>query len=189
MTTFVGIDPGLTGAVAFYNPYRSELQVKDIPLVMIRDRRWEVDLEKLYGLWPAMAAHSAIERVGAMPKQGVSSAFHFGDTYGVLRCTASYFSADALEYITPQQWKFGVGLSANPDHDKKARKNASRQRASELFPKHAQLFQRVKDDGRAEAALLAWYLAHRVHGVPMSDRHTKLISGQSGSAPNQFVND
>lgn len=166
MTLFVGIDPGLTGAIAFYEPARNELTIKDIPLVMIRDRKWEVDIPKLYNCWPGMAAYTAIERVGALPKQGVSSAFNFGDTYGVLRCAATFFCAIPPVYVTPQAWKFGVGLQSNPEHDKKARKNASRQRAAELFPKYKELFSRVKDDGRAEAALIAWHLAHKSWAVP-----------------------
>jgi len=163
MTTFVGIDPGLSGAIAAYTPRDGTLRLIDVPA----DGKL-VDLRILSNCWPAQYARAAaVERVGAMPKQGRSSAFNFGCTFGILYVMA-YERAAEVVLVTPQKWKFGVGLNANPDHDKKARKNASRQRATELFPKHAQLFQRVKDDGRAEAALLAWYLAHRVHGVPTS---------------------
>lgn len=157
---FVGIDPGLTGAIAAYMPATYGLTVIDVPEV-----DGAVDVRRLLGLWPLpLAKVAAIERVGAMPKQGVSSAFNFGHTTGILCALAHARSYDVIQ-VTPQQWKFGVGLKSNPEHDKKARKNASRQRAIELFPQHAQLFQRVKDDGRAEAALMAWYLAHKVHGV------------------------
>jgi crossover junction endodeoxyribonuclease RuvC len=66
-----------------------------------------------------------------------------------------------LHTVTPAQWKFGVGLNAVSGQDQKARKNASREKAIELFPQYADLFARVKDDGRAEAALMAWWFVHK----------------------------
>ena len=162
MTVFVGIDPGLTGAIAAYTPSTQALDVVDVP-----ETDGAIDMDRLFGTWPpSYAKVAAIERVGAMPKQGVSSAFNFGHTTGILYAMA-WLKADKVIQVTPQQWKFGVGIKSNPEHDKKARKTASRQRAIELFPEHAHLFQRVQDHDRADAALMAWYLAHKVHGVPV----------------------
>lgn len=162
MTVFVGIDPGLTGAIAAYMPATGGVAVLDVPT-----RNGSIAIDGLFDRWLFPHAEAAaIERVGAMPKQGVSSAFNFGHTTGVLHA-AAWLRADKVIQVTPQQWKFGVGIKADPNANKKARKKASLQRAIELFPGHADLFHRAKDDGRAEAALIAWYLAHKVHGVPV----------------------
>jgi crossover junction endodeoxyribonuclease RuvC len=104
------------------------------------------------------AGHGVVENVNGMGRQ--AGAGNFGKTIGA--CEMAVVAAGCeLVRVTPQTWKFGVGLTANPDADTKARKNASRARAIELFPDYAHLFARVKDDGRAEAALMAWWFVHK----------------------------
>lgn len=94
-----------------------------------------------------------IERVHAMRGQGVSSCFNFGMGYGVLQ---GVLGAKRIPFylITPQEWKKHHRLG--PD------KGAARGMAARLFPVQAELFSRVKDDGRAEAALLALFGLARV---------------------------
>ena len=90
-----------------------------------------------------------IEAVHAMPKQGVSSSFNFGYGAGLLEgiCAALNYPIDL---IPPATWKRGAGLPAD--------KGACRQLAARYWPGAAHMFSRVKDDGRAEAALMArWY--------------------------------
>jgi crossover junction endodeoxyribonuclease RuvC len=95
-----------------------------------------------------------------MLRQGLGSAANFGKTIGA--CEMAVVAAGCeLVRVTPPIWKFGVGIDADPKADTKARKNASRARAIELFPDYAHLFARVKDDGRAEAALMAWWFVHK----------------------------
>jgi crossover junction endodeoxyribonuclease RuvC len=76
--------------------------------------------------------------------------FNFGRSAGIIEGVVA-----ALEmpntYVTPQTWTKAVGRAAGKD--------ASRMRAMELFPSQADLFKRAKDDGRADAALIAyWYI-------------------------------
>ena len=89
-----------------------------------------------------------IERVHAMKGQGVSSCFNFGVSYGVVQGVVTA-KRIPLHLITPQEWKKYHRLG--PD------KGSARGLASRLFPVQADLFSRVRDDGRAEAALLALF--------------------------------
>lgn len=159
MTSILAIDPGLSGALAFYDG--RTLEVGDLPVHTVRKhtRLDLADFRRVAGLIRG-TTDALVEQVGSMPMQGIGSAFNFGFTTGAIHGVLT-----ALNYtvhtVTPQQWKFGVGLNAVPGQDQKARKNASRAKASELFPEHAHLFARVKDDGRAEAALMAWWFVHK----------------------------
>ena len=89
-----------------------------------------------------------IEKVGAMPKQGVSSTFKFGKVYGEIIgvVTANNFR---LDYVAPGVWKRTFGLSKD--------KELSRRKATELFPQHRHNLARKKDHNRAEALLIAEY--------------------------------
>lgn len=144
MATIIGIDPGFSGAIAILS---DTLAVHDMPTVPAAKGRTELahpsvlDLLRVDGeVW--------IERVNAMPGQGVSSSFRFGQGFGALEmaCAANRLP---IRYVTPSVWKKYFGLSKV--------KGASRSLAMQRFPGQAHLFQRVKDDGRAEAALIALY--------------------------------
>jgi crossover junction endodeoxyribonuclease RuvC len=89
-----------------------------------------------------------IERVHAMKGQGVSSCFNFGVSYGVVQGVVTAHRIP-VHLITPQEWKKHHRLSSD--------KGAARGLASRLIPAQADLFSRVRDDGRAEAALLALF--------------------------------
>lgn len=88
-----------------------------------------------------------IEKVHSMPHQGVASSFKFGKNYGIAIGVATSLSHPLVK-LTPQEWKRANGLIGKE-------KDASRQLAMELWPQHADHFKRKKDDGRAEAALIA----------------------------------
>lgn len=87
-----------------------------------------------------------------MPKQGVTSVFDFGVSKGIAIGAAA---ADlwSLRFVSPARWKRALGLTADKDQ--------CRRRAIELWPEHAALFKLKRHDGRAEAALIAyWWLHH-----------------------------
>jgi crossover junction endodeoxyribonuclease RuvC len=91
-----------------------------------------------------------VEKVGAMPGQGVVSMWNFGRSAGIIEGVVAALRMSST-YVTPQTWTKAVGRAAGKD--------ASRMRAMELFPTRADLFKRAKDDGRADAALIAyWYI-------------------------------
>jgi crossover junction endodeoxyribonuclease RuvC len=147
----IGLDPGLSGGIAVLNTENGKLTVRDMPVFKGTKTKTELDMHSLADLLEVplnTKAFGVLERVQAMPKQGVTSMFRFGYCYGALRMA---LAARKIPYInpTPQVWKKHFNLKAD--------KAQSRALASQRFPDAAQAFSRVKDDGRAEAALLALY--------------------------------
>jgi crossover junction endodeoxyribonuclease RuvC len=102
------------------------------------------------------AAPVYIEKVAAMPGQGVTSMFNFGKGFGVLLGAAAGLGLQTTQ-VTPQTWMKALKCQKGKD--------ANRQRACELFPQYSHLFSRKKDDGRADAALLAYYAISFVESV------------------------
>ncbi len=149
-----GIDPGLSGAICVFDVDIGVLTILDMPTVEVKSgktmkrRLSEPMLAEL--LRPHEIEHVALEQVGAMPKQGVSSTFNFGQTYGAIRGVLAGLRIP-ITMVTPAKWTRDLKVSGGKD--------ANRQRAAQLFPAYAASFSRVKDDGRADAALLAYWLA------------------------------
>lgn len=142
----LGVDPGLSGALAFYFPTHDRVSVHDMPVVA-----GKVDG---YGLSEAIRqlrpTHAVIEQVATRPGQGISSAFNFGEGCGVVRGVVASLAVPVV-FVTPTSWKRHFRLSQDKDE--------SRKRAMDLFPSIAKDFSRKKDDGRAEAALIARWFA------------------------------
>ena len=148
----IGIDPGLSGAVAFYNTVDGTIEVADMPINnLIRNgkAKREVSAVMLSGILTRHKVEAAfLERVNAMAGQGVTSVFSFGRSSGIVEgILAAYDIPTTL--VTPQAWQKAVGQRAGKD--------GSRERAMQLFPSQADLFIRKKDDGRSDAALIAYY--------------------------------
>ena len=151
MTVFIGIDPGFTGAVAFYWPQENHIQCFDMPVYKNAKGKTELNLYELHEIIKPEddEQHIAvIEQVAAMRGQGVSSMFRFGQSYGATQMAVASHKVP-MHLVTPAKWKTFLGLSRD--------KGVSRSLASQRFPKQASMFSRAKDDGRAEAALLALY--------------------------------
>lgn len=145
MTCILGIDPGVTGAVAFYFPETpGRIAVDDVPVA-----GGEISAPHLASLIRRYAPTMAvIEKVAAMPKQGVVSVFNFGRSYGDVRGVVGALNIP-LHFVTPQKWKKHFGLTSDKD--------LSRMLAIRMFPSVADHFKLKKHDGRAEAALIALY--------------------------------
>ncbi|OBU85475.1 hypothetical protein MY55_15970 [Chromobacterium subtsugae] len=144
----LGIDPGINGAIAVLDGEQL-LAVYDMPVVELRSgkaTKRSVSPALLADLLRQLAgAHVVIEKVGAMPGQGVASMFNFGKSAGIVEGVCAGLGLP-VSFVTPQQWQKRAG--------RRDGKDGSRARAAELFPAQAGLFARVKDDGRAEAALI-----------------------------------
>jgi len=143
---FMGADPGHSGAIAFYCPLTPDkVSAEDTPLVA-----GEVNTAELARIIKVYKPDFAIvERVASRPGQGVHSVFKFGMAYGQLLGVIVALGVPH-QLVTPPTWKRHYKLIGMD-------KEASRARALELWPGRAELFKRKKDDGRAEAALLARY--------------------------------
>ena len=144
----LGIDPGLSGALALYDG--DKLKIFDIPTVAAPKRGREVDWPELARIVDAAApiAHAFLERAAARPGQGVSSMFKFGTVYGGLRGIVSA-NFIPITLVTPQTWKSALSVPRSKD--------GARQRASELLPRYSGQWQSRSHHGRAEAALIALY--------------------------------
>lgn len=150
----MGIDPGFFGALAVYDPAAKSLKALiGMPLKRKTGAsRTTVDnfqLALFFDEWANQCKYAIIEEVNAMPGQGVSSMFRFGESYGtVLGVIAAYYMPHLR--VSPWTWKMLMGCSKD--------KNISVKKARELFPSHTQYFEQKKQgDGFAEAALMAVY--------------------------------
>tara|TARA_R110000782_G_scaffold47660_2_gene104696 strand:- start:300 stop:776 length:477 start_codon:yes stop_codon:yes gene_type:complete len=148
-----GIDPGFTGAIALYwpnSPYESNLEVYDMPVMKNPKGKTIINPHGILDILANEGGKSlaVVERVHSMPGQGISSAFRFGEGYGHLQMACAACKLPT-KYVTPASWKKHFQLSRS--------KKLSRSLAIQRFPNQAGLFARAKDDGRAEAALLALF--------------------------------
>ena len=173
---FMGIDPGAFGAVAILDKDSRELVVIDMPTLKVKRGPRVVNQVDAHMLADALRPHvtgetkALIEKVSAMPGNGVSSMFSFGRAAGIVEGVLAGLSVP-FELIPPATWIKSMRTFGGKD--------GSRQRAQELFPDYAHLFARKKDDGRAEAALLACYAGEREKDatpvrVPKSRRRLSL---------------
>jgi len=140
----MGLDPGVSGAVAFYFPdQRAGISAYDVPVV-----GKEINASALHDLIHQYAPDLAvIEIVHSMPKQGVASSFNFGMSYGIAKGVVGSLHIPTIN-VAPTKWKRHFGLTAD--------KEQARALAISTWP-FSEHFRRKKDNGRAEAALLALY--------------------------------
>ena len=137
----IAIDPGKTGAIAFLFDDASWYRVIDMPpsprLLWLELASGKTDVRVI------------LERVSAMPGQGVTSMFNFGESFGIVQGVIAAIGYP-LELVRPNVWKRDMGLTKD--------KEVSRMKALQLFPEAADSLKRKKDEGRAEALLLGlWY--------------------------------
>jgi crossover junction endodeoxyribonuclease RuvC len=151
VSAFLGIDPGLSGALALYDVASGALEVADMPVFRVKTKH-VLDAHGLARIIDDWTSGSDVrvwlEFVASSPQMGVASSFKFGEGYGVVQ---GVLAANFLrvEKVTPAQWKRAMKVSGEKDECRAA--------ACRLFPRRSALFARKKDDGRAEAALIALY--------------------------------
>ena len=147
MTHWIGIDPGMTGGLAYILPDGKMHAVAHMPAIS-----GEVDavaLARLLEDWTKGGGDVsvAIEQVHSMPGQGVSSTFKFGKSFGIAIGVVQTLGLP-MHRITPQTWKKQFVLTGKD-------KDASRAKATELWPTWARNWKRKKDNGLTDAALIA----------------------------------
>lgn len=161
MTRIIGVDPGLSGAVAIYDTETGAAETHPMPVHQLarggKNKR-EIDLHGLAALIVGnRIGHAFVEQVGAMPGQGTASMFAFGKAYGVVLGVLAAAGVP-MTLVPPQRWKKALGVPAAKD--------GARARASQLLPDAAHQWVKSKDDGRAEAALIALYGARAAEARP-----------------------
>lgn len=142
---YIGIDPGKSGAMAVIDRATTIL----VPFS-------EEDYINSLKLLPAQLTRACLEHVSAMPKQGVTSMFNFGQNFGYIMGLLEAFGV-SYELVRPQKWKKEFGITGD--------KNSSIEVCKRLFP-GVDLRRtdrcRKDDDGMAEALLMAEYARRRL---------------------------
>jgi len=159
----IGIDIGSQGAIALLTPAGDLLEVVDMPILRDGPKgRPNISAALLTDIIVNMKASTAyVEFVAARPGEGAVGAFAFGRSRGVIEgvCAAAGLP---VAFLTPAHWKRLVGIPPG----KEGAKDAARSQALRRWPGHAATFARVRDDGRAEAALIGIAGLLRKGGAP-----------------------
>lgn len=144
----LGIDPGAKGAIVLFGDTLAILAIWDMPTVMVKGKV-RVDAAAVGHILREAAPDEAfMERVGAMPGQGVASMFAFGMATGIVLGALAALEIP-VTLLTPTEWKGALRVPKD--------KGAARARASQLLPSYADRWPMNKHDGRAEAALIGLY--------------------------------
>ena len=128
--TYLGIDPGPnTGALAWINSNATVCYTKRF--MDMTEKELSNQIEEIRAM--SKNCVCVVERVWAFPKQGVTSAFSFGDNYGLIR---GLLIANNIPFklVTPKMWQKYYNMSKKPEETKNAWKRRLKGKAQELFP-------------------------------------------------------
>ena len=150
----IGIDPGISGSICFLDNGKI-LEVIEMPVMTDgKKNKKQVNGSQVYNeiikrikQFEKDQIRVVIEHVSAMPGQGVTSMFNFGQSFGILKgiCTAMQLP---MYFVRPTKWKKYFNLL-------NSEKDASRTRAIEIFPYFSSQLSRKKDSNKADAILIA----------------------------------
>lgn len=154
MTHILGIDPGLSGGWALINDKATLISCGNFPthIVNKKERLDGVALGLILDMPFKTIAY--VEAVSSRPRQ--AGQFQFGINTGMIHGIL-YAHNIPFKLVSPASWKAVIGIKRAEDETKRDKKNEARQRAASLYPNHADKFKRAKDDGVAEALLIALY--------------------------------
>ena len=152
---YIGIDPGKDGALAIIWPNTDAIKGR-IDIIPFCEEEYAGRLRAVGQFGSTWKSICCLEKVGAMPKQGVTSCFNFGDNFGFIRGLLTAYSIP-YELVRPQKWKKEYSLTAD--------KKASITVCKRLFP-DVSLRRTDKcktdHDGMAEALLMAEYARRKL---------------------------
>tara|TARA_B100001758_G_C17793711_1_gene296070 strand:+ start:13 stop:507 length:495 start_codon:yes stop_codon:yes gene_type:complete len=150
----ISIDPGINGAICFFE----NGEVKDVlemPTMaegkknkrQVNGRQMYNELSSRIKAYNTQNINVIVEQVSAMPGQGVTSMFNFGQSFGVIKgiCAAMQLP---IFFVRPTKWKKHFELI-------NSQKDASRTKAIEMFPKISSILSKKKDSNKADAILIA----------------------------------
>ena len=150
----IGIDPGLNGAIVILENNKV-LSVFDMPVMSEgKKNKRQLNSAQLVRIIKENTLANddinvVVEQVNAMPGQGVTSMFNFGQSFGVIKGICSAMQLP-IHFVRPTKWKKYFNLINTS-------KDASRSRAIEIFPKVSDKLKRKKDSNKADAILIASY--------------------------------
>ena len=157
----IGIDPGISGSICFFKDGRI-IEVIEMPVMTEgKKNKKQVNGAQIYNEFfkrinkKEDEIRVVIEQVSAMPGQGVTSMFNFGQSYGILKGICSAMQLPMF-FVRPAKWKKYFNLI-------NSQKDASRTRAIEIFPYFSTQLSKKKDSNKADAILIAsfYYETHQ----------------------------
>ena len=150
----IGIDPGISGSICFFQDGKINDVVEMPTMTEGKKNKKQVNGSQIFNeisyrikKIDKKDIKVVIEQVSAMPGQGVTSMFNFGQSFGILKgiCSAMQLS---MYFVRPAKWKKYFNLI-------NSEKDASRTRAIEIFPYFSSKLSRKKDSNKADAILIA----------------------------------
>ncbi len=152
----IGIDPGINGAICLFKDGKI-VDVFEMPKMAVgKKNKSQVNASQIFNeIQKAIEGEdktkviAVIEQVSAMPGQGVTSMFNFGQSFGVIKGICSALSLP-IYFVRPIKWKKYFNLI-------KTNKDASRTKVIEIYPQISDKISRKKDSNKADAILIARY--------------------------------
>ena len=150
----IGIDPGISGSICFFEDGKI-LDVVEMPTMtegkknkrQVNGSQIYNEISKRLNKAERQNLRVIIEQVSAMPGQGVTSMFNFGQSFGILKGICSAMQLP-MYFVRPAKWKKYFGLI-------NSEKDASRTKAIEMFPYFSSQLSKKKDSNKADAILIA----------------------------------
>ena len=150
----IGIDPGISGSICFFQDGKI-IDVIEMPtMIEGKKNKKQVNGSQIFNeiserikKLDKKDIKVIIEQVSAMPGQGVTSMFNFGQSFGILKGICSAMQLP-MYFVRPAKWKKYFNLL-------NSEKDASRTRAIEIFPYFSSQLSRKKDSNKADAILIA----------------------------------
>ena len=150
----IGIDPGVSGGISILEN-KKVIEVYDMPTMIDgKKNKRQVNGAQVANIIKEKLGDNketvvVVEHVNAMPGQGVTSMFNFGQSFGVIKGICSALSLP-IYFVRPTKWKRHFNLI-------KTNKDASRTKAIEIYPGISHKISRKKDSNKADAILIARY--------------------------------
>jgi len=150
----IGVDPGINGAISIVEN-KKILEVYDTPTMIDgKKNKRQINSAQVSNIFKERLNLNkevivVVEQVNAMPGQGVTSMFNFGQSFGVIKGICAALNIP-IHFVRPAKWKKHFNLI-------KTNKDASRTKVIESYPKISSKLHRKKDSNRADAILIALY--------------------------------
>ena len=150
----IGVDPGISGSICFFKDGVIKDVVEMPTMIEGKKNKKQVNGSQIFNEISEKIKNIdkknikvVIEHVTAMPGQGVTSMFNFGQSFGILKGICSAMQLP-IYFVRPAKWKKSFNLI-------NSEKDASRTRAIEIFPYFSSELSRKKDSNKADAILIA----------------------------------
>ena len=150
----IGIDPGISGSICFFEDGKITDVIEMPTMTEGKKNKKQINGSQVYNeilkrinRFEKKDIRVIVEQVSAMPGQGVTSMFNFGQSFGILKGICSAMQLP-IYFVRPAKWKKYFNLI-------NSEKDASRARAIEIFPYFSSQLSKKKDSNKADAILIA----------------------------------